>query len=362
VQRSLLGYLPHPFYKSAKAQTFLAMRDGSVLGRIAAILNRLHNEYHEQAVGFFGFFECIDDQDVANALLDAVRDWFAARGIIALCGPVNPGFEYTAGLLVEGFQEPPVFLTTYNPPYYSRLLEGWGLAKKQDLLAYAGHVELFPQIDARLKPIAEQIADRFDIGVRRLSQRELLANIDSLTDIYNRSMAEHWGFVPMSRDEFRHLVRQARHLLVPEFTLAAEINGRLVAFVIGLPDYNQRMKQIGGRLFPFGFLRLLRGKRQINCLRVLAANVAPEYQRFGIPLVLLGDMAAAVLAFGVEKVEFSWILESNRLSRGSLEKGGAKLVKRYRIYGWTPQDCVLSSPADFAAPARGARKAVSGLA
>ncbi len=361
VQRSLLGYRPHPFYKSAQARTFLAFRDGAVCGRVAAVLNWSHNEYHRQAVGFFGFFECIDDQDVANALLDEVREWFSVRGISSLCGPVNPGFEYTAGLLVAGFDESPVFLTTYNPPYYARLLETWGFCKKQDLLAYGGHVGMLPRIDARLKPVAEQIAERFQIGVRRLSQRDLLANIDSLTDIYNRSMTDHWGFVPISCDEVRYLVRQIRHLLVPEFTLAAEIDGRFVAFTIGLPDYNQRLKQIGGRLFPFGFLRLLGGRRQINCLRVLNTHVAPEYQRLGVPLVLLRAMAPAALASGVENVEFSWVLESNRSSRGSLEKGGANLVKRYRIYSWTPQECAVVMPDAVAAPARSVREAVPQL-
>ena len=192
IQGKLVGFAPHPFYRTAQAQAFLATRSGKVCGRIAAVLNRAYNQYHENPLGFFGFFESIDDQSVAAALFSAVRDWFSTRGIHAICGPVSPGLEYTVGLLVEGFDSSPMFLTSYNPPYYAGLLEACGLDKSQDLLAYGGKMSMLPEFNARLGPIAEQIADRYGIRVRQLSWRQMLDRVDTLTDIYNRSMGEHW--------------------------------------------------------------------------------------------------------------------------------------------------------------------------
>jgi GNAT superfamily N-acetyltransferase len=337
-EEKLAGFSPHPFYRTAQAQAFLATGDGKVCGRILAVLNRAYNQYYEQPLGFFGFFESINDRAVATALFDAVRDWFAARGIRSLCGPINPGFEYTVGLLVEGFDSPPMFLTTYNPAYYADLLKACGLEKSQDLLAYGGNIGMLPEISARYAPIAQQITDRYGIRVRKLSWRQMLDRVEEVTDIYNRSMGKHWGFVPIPPADARHMIQQMRHLLIPEFTLAAEIDGRLVAFLLGLPDYNPCIRQIDGRLFPDGLLGLPRGKRRFNGLRIFSANVCPEYQHLGIPLVLLLAMSPASLKLGIERVEFSWILESNRLSCGSLEKGGAALVKRYRVFGWQAEN------------------------
>jgi len=308
-----------------------------VCGRVAAILNRAHNEYYGENRGFFGFFECVDDQKVADALLGAVRDWFAVQDIHLLQGPVDPGLEYTAGLLVDGFDSPPTFLTRHNPPYYPRLIEGCGYRKCQDLLAYWGHASMLPAITTKLGPIVEQIIRRYDICLRPLSRRHFLRDVKAFLSVYNRSMVDHWGFVPMAAREIEYLACQMRHLIVPELAVGAEIDGRLAGVVVALPDYNPRIRQMDGQLFPFGFARLLHKRHAIKKLRILAANVVPEYQRLGIGLVLLGALVPRALAWGIEEAEFSWVVESNWLSRGSLEKGGAKLVKRYRIYDWVPQ-------------------------
>ena len=334
-QRAVVGYRPHPFYKTSEAQTFLACREGRVCGRIAAILNHAHNEYYHEKRGFFGFFECVDDPQVAHGLLDGVRDWFRAKGVHALRGPVNPGLEYTAGLLIDGFDSPPTFQMTHNPPYYPRLLEEYGFHKSQDLLAYRVHVGMLPAYNARLRPIAEQIIARYQVRVRPL---QLHRDVDAFLSVYNRSMLDQWGFYPMSDEEVRWLVGQLRFLLVPGFALGAEVNGRLVGFTIGLLDYNSRIKQIDGRLFPFGFLWLLSRKQKIKKLCILAMNIVPEYQRLGIPLVLTNMMIPNVLEWGIEEVEYSWISESNRHSYANLDKSGAELIKRYRIYDWAGPD------------------------
>jgi GNAT superfamily N-acetyltransferase len=333
-QKELVGYRPHPFYEKNRAQTFLAYRGGEVCGRIAAIFNQVHIEHHHEGRGFFGFFECVDDQEVAGALMDAVKQWFAAQDVHGLRGPTNPGLNYVWGLLIEGFDTPPTFMMPYNPPYYPRLVEGCGFRKSQDLYAYWANLAMLPPSDAKHGPIAEQIAARYNIRVRELDRSHFQEDVEAFLSIYNRSMASHWGFVPMSSGEVRHMARGLRHLLVPEMTAIAEIDGQLVGAVFALPDYNPRIKQIDGRLFPFGFFRLLRNKRQIKKIRIVAANVLPEYQRLGVGLVLLRALLPKGLQWGFEEVEYSWVAESNSLSRGSLEKGGAKRIKTYRVYDW----------------------------
>jgi len=333
-QEELTGFRRHPFCEKNEVRTFLAYRGGEVCGRVAAILNRAHNARYGERRGFFGFFESIDDQQVADGLLGAVADWFAERGIQQLRGPVNPSLNYELGLLVEGFDSPPTFMMTYNPPYYARLIEGFGLRKVQDLYAYWGHAEMLPQITAKLNPVAEQIIERYDVKLRTIDTRRFRRDVEAFLSVYNRSLAGTWGFVPMTPAEVRHVARGLKHLLVPELTCAAEIDGRMVGAAFGLLDYNPRIKRIDGRLFPFGFLRLLSNRRAIRRLRFISANVIPEYQRLGVGLALIYGIGQRVLKWQPEEAEFSWVLESNRLSRRSLEKAGTRRVKTYRLYDW----------------------------
>ena len=193
---------------------------------------------------------------------------------------------------------------------------------------------MLPGHNAKFAPIAEQIIERYNIRVRGLDRSRFQADVEAFLRVYNRSMAHHWGFVPMSAGEVSHMAKGLRHLIVPEMTAAAEIDGQLVGVVFALPDYNPRIKQIDGRLFPFGFIRLLRNKRQIRKIRIVAANVVPEYQRLGVGLVLLRSLIPKGLDWGLQEAEFSWVAESNSLSRGSLEKGGAKRIKTFRMYDW----------------------------
>ncbi len=335
-QKEMVGYAHHPFYEANEAQTFLAYRDGEICGRIAAILNRGHIEQYDESLGFFGFFECFDDQEAADALFDAVRQWLADRDVSAIRGPTNPSLNYELGLLVDGFDSPPTFMMTYNPAYYERLITGYGFAKVQDLYAYWGHVDMLPAIHAKLDPIAQQIIERYDIRLRHLDRKNFQADVEAFLDIYNRSLVSTWGFVPMSAHEVRHMAKGLRYLIVPELALGAEIDGRLVGAVFGLPDYNPRIKQIDGRLFPLGFLRLLRNKQSIKRIRLISTNVLPEFQRMGVGMVLLGGLVPLAMEWGIQEAEFSWVLESNYLSRGSLEKGGAKVAKTYRLFDYRP--------------------------
>jgi len=332
----MVGYAPHPFYEKNEIQTFLAYRSGEVCGRIAAILNRGHIErYHEQR-GFFGFFECVDDQEVAGKLFDAVRQWLADRDIPSVRGPTNPSLNYELGLLIEGFDSPPTFMMTYNPPYYAKLIEGCGFRKTQDLYAYWGHLDMLPKVAEKLRPIALGIIEHLGVRLRSLDRSHFREDVEAFLNIYNRSLANTWGFVPMSEAEVRHMAQGLKYLIVPELAVGVEVDGRLVGAVFGLPDYNPRIRQIDGRLFPFGFWRLLRNKQGIKRIRAISTNVLPEYQRQGLGLVLLHGLVPKAMEWGIEEAEFSWVLESNRLSWRSLEKGGAIRTKTYRLYDWDP--------------------------
>ncbi len=331
-QKELVNFKPHPFYLHNQVQAFVAYRRGEVCGRVAAIVNQGHIDLYGERRGFFGFFECDDDLDAAKALFDAAQAWLADRDIRSLRGPANPSLNYTLGLLIEGFGSSPFFMMTYNPPYYEKLIEGCGLQKTQDLYSYWGKREMLPAIAAKLGPICEKIKEHVNVTIRELDPKHFQEDVEAFLSIYNRSLMSTWGFVPMTREEVRHMAAALRWLIVPRLALGAEVDGRLIGAVFGLLDYNPRIRQINGRLFPFGFLRLLRNKRAIQSMRVISTNVVPEFQRLGVGMVLLHGLVPRGLDWGLQEVEFSWVLESNWLSRGSLEKGGAIRTKTYRLY------------------------------
>ncbi|MCA9168844.1 MAG: GNAT family N-acetyltransferase [Planctomycetales bacterium] len=330
--KEMVNFVKHPFYKAAALQTFVAYRGTEVVGRIAAIDNPGHRERYGENLGFWGFLETIDDADVVQTLFDAVRNWFKARGIEQLRGPVNPSLNYECGLLVEGFDSSPTFMMTYNPPYYGPLVEQAGFAKCQDLFAFWGHVRMLKELDKKLDFVVTEATRRFNVTTRRLDRSRFNQEVRMFLDIYNKSLVNTWGFVPLSDAELDHLAGSLKYLIVPEMTSIAEVDGKPIGAMFGLLDYNPRIREINGRLFPFGFLKLLRNRRGIKKVRLVSTNVLPEYQKWGIGLVLVSRIVPDVLEWGIEEAEFSWVLETNHLSRSTLERGGAILQKRYRIY------------------------------
>ncbi len=333
-QKEMVGFARHPFYEQNRSQTFLAYRGAEICGRIGAILNGGHIERHSDPRGFFGFFECRDDQEAADALFDACRDWFAVQGIGLVRGPANPSLNYTSGLLIDGFDSPPTFMMTYNPPYYARLFENYGFRKSQDLYAFSGHIAMLPGVAEKLRPICDRIIERFQVRIRPLDKSRFREDVRTFLSLYNRSLTNTWGFVPMSDAEMDHLAAGLQYLIVPELAVAVEVDGRVVGATFALPDFNPRIRRINGRLFPFGFVHLLRRKRDIKKIRIISTNVLPEFQLQGLGLVLMHGLVPKVVEWGIEEAEFSWVLESNSFSRGALEKGGARVTKTYRLYDW----------------------------
>lgn len=331
-QQGLVGFRRHPFHAAADVQAFLAVRAGRPAGRILAIVNHAHNQWHHEQRGFFGFFESIEDEEVAIPLLQAACEWLRERGMTSARGPTNPSINYEWGLLVDGFDEPPMFMMTYNPPYYGRLIESAGFAKAHDLYAYWGHVDMLDSLSKKHQMIDEGIRERFGVRLRPLDRKNFRAEVEMFLDMYNRALSATWGFVPLSEAEVQTLAGQLRHLIVPDLTVVAEAEGKPIGVIFGLLDYNGRIREMNGRLFPLGFLKLLTGRRRIKRMRVISANVLPEFQNWGVGITLARGLIEPVLKYGIQEVEFSWVLESNDLSRKTLEKAGAKRYKTYRVY------------------------------
>ena len=336
--QELVGIKPHPFHEENEMQPFLALRNGEPCGRVVAIVNRAHIDRYDERRGFVGFFESTDDQDVATGLFDAAKSWFAERSIVDFRGPINPSLNYEVGLLVEGFDSTPYFMMTYNPPFYAKLMETYGFRKVQDLYAFWGHVDMLKTLDKKVSFVAQEARRRFGVSLRGLDRSRFDSDVRMFLEIYNQSLGGTWGYTPLSAREIDHLSQSLKHLIAPELTSIAEVDGRPVACAFALLDYNPRIKAIDGRLLPFGFIRLLWNRKAIKRIRIVSANVLPEFQKWGLGIVVLSRLVPEVLKWGIEDVEFSWVLESNHLSFATLKRGGAELQKTYRIYDYGPNE------------------------
>lgn len=336
--RELLGFRPHPFHDTADLEPFLAYRDGVPCGRIAAIVNHAHNLRHRDRRGFVGFFESENDPAVAAALFDRAREWLADRDVRRVRGPMNPSMNYETGLLIDGFDGMPVFMMTYNPPYYPKLWEDYGFRTAKNLLAFLGNGDTLPRAAARIAPLAEGVLRRMHATVRRIDRGRFKREVRMFLDLYNRSMDALWAFLPLSSAEVEHIARSLEHLVVPELGVVIEIDGKPVGCMLGMLDYNPRIREIDGKLWPFGFLKLLSNRDRIRRLRLLSINVAPEYQTHGLGVVLLHEMLRIAAERKIEACEFSWVLEDNHLAVRGLRNGGAHIYRRYRVYDYGPTE------------------------
>jgi len=324
----------NPFYRKADRQLFLALRDGKVVGRIAAIENRAHNEFHGDRIGFFGFFESIDDQAVADTLFRVAGDWLASRGLTSMQGPMNPSTNYECGLLVDGFENRPTFMTAWNPPYYDALLERAGFAKAKDLLAF-----WFPAAEPGYELpefVVRQAARALESGrmeFRDLDPGKFDREVAACWEIYNDAWERNWGFVPMSRAEFEHMAKDMKHLLWPQLAFMASVAGEPAGFMLAVPDYNVALaNNRSGRLFPFGLLRLLRGKKTIRTARVMALGVKKAYRSRSILALFTTEVMRRGLAMGKIGAEASWLLEDNQLIVKPMRAMGARERMRWRVY------------------------------
>ena len=329
--KALLDRATHPFYANAEAEFFLARRDARVVGRIAAILNRNHNKFHEENAGFFGFFESTNATEVAAALLGAARKWVFERGAVLLRGPVNPSTNYECGMLVDGFDSNPMVMTTYNPRYYPALMQSVGLHKAKDLNAYVSTAEAVEL--EKIGRVADRKLAKSGVTVRLINMKDFDGEVGRIWEVYNSAWKHNWGFVPMTREEFFLMGKEMKHILKPELVLVGEASGKPIGFALALPDVNFALKPADGSLFPMGLLKILYHRRMIKSLRILALGVVEEYRTSGVAAAFYATLARTASKLGYSgDCEMSWILEDNVLMTRSLEVMRARHYKTYRIY------------------------------
>lgn len=336
--REILDPQRHPFYeggRSAEIELFLARERGRVVGRVAAILNHAHNHFHGERVVFFGFFECFERQEVATALLGAVEGWARQRSATAVRGPMSPSTNYECGLLVEGFERPPVLMMTYNPRYYPALVEGAGYAKVKDLLAYhspvhAAHLERMQRLARRTRERTPGLTTR-GVDLSRFHEEVALVQ-----QIYNAAWEKNWGFVPMSDAEFEWLARELKPLVQPDLVRLALLDGEPVGFIMTLPDDNPVLRDLDGSPWrhPLRTVKhlLFSKPERMEGVRLVTLGIREPYRKRGFEGVLFAESLSEGLRVGYKWAEYSWILEDNELTKRAVRLMDGELSKVYRVY------------------------------
>lgn len=327
----LLNVVKHPFYKTANVKAWLAESNGEVVGRIMAIHNYTFNKHENNLVGHFGWFEVINDQKIADALIDVASDYLKAQGLTSVQGPMNPGTNYECGILVDKYDDAPQIMMTYNPPYYETLLTNKGFTKAMDLLAYN------MQPDVALPAVVMQIAERAEkkskVTYRPVNLKKWKEELEIIFEIYNSAWEANWGFVPMSKEEFAHSAKDMKSIVDPSWIQFALVDGVEAGFILTVPDFNQVLKQIpSGSLSPMALYKLITAKSRITRARVIMMGVKKEYRKLGLETLLYKNTQVAVLKNPrIKNVEMSWILESNLEMNKPLIRMSGEAYKRYRL-------------------------------
>jgi GNAT superfamily N-acetyltransferase len=321
----------HPFWRHADRRLFMAFRDGRPVGRIAAISNHAHNNFHSDKAGFFGFFDCADDKEAAAGLFAAACAWLKTKGMDCAIGPVNPSTNETCGMLLEGFDGPPMVMMPYNPPYYLELAAGAGFTKAKDLYAYryptaAGFPERFEKIVSRMNRDGK-------VTVHLAQVKALDAAIAEVKDIYNSAWEKNWGFVPMTAEEMDDLAIALKPLLKPDYLYFARYEGKPAGFALMLPDFNIALKAAGGALTPFNILPFLHKVTfRLNRGRLLTLGIKKEFRGKGLELLLIKQAILSAKKMGWEYGEMSWTLEDNTLINKTIETLGGEVYRKYRLF------------------------------
>lgn len=332
-QRDLLTPGKHPFHEHSQIQLFLALRDRKVVGRIAAINNRNHNAFNGTNDGFFGFFECIPDVAVSNALFNVAAEWLKKQGLSTIIGPVNFSTNETCGLLIEGFDSAPVVMMPYNRPYYIDLIRAAEMKENVTLIAWQVTADAVEDKPLRMMQLLENRLAQRNIVVRKINLKKFGEEVVKIREIYNKAWDKNLGFVPMTDNEFAYLAKDLKMILDPDFCIVAEKDGKAIGFALAVPDLNQVLIKIRkGRLLPTGIFKLLLGKSKINGVRVLALGVLEPFRKLGVEAVFYGQIIRDCRKKGINVAEASWILEHNDLMNSAIQAVNGQPYKRYRIY------------------------------
>jgi hypothetical protein len=310
---------------------FMADKGGQTVGRIAGIIDHHYTKFHQENVGFFGFFESIPDPEVAETVFSKVGKWLKEHGMEKMVGPMNPSTNDECGLLVEGFDTSPCLMMPYNPHYYPSLLEGFGLKKAMDLYAY--WLEESSSIPDRLNRITERLKKREpQLWVRPINLHHLDKELKIVKEIYNDAWSKNWGFVPLTEAEINDLAKNLKPLVVPDLVLIAYWGEEPIGFSVSLPDYNEVLKHLNGKVGLLGTLKFLYYSRKIKTIRAMLLGVKRAFHKKGVEGLLYADTFKRGIKKGYVQAECSWILENNVLMQHGIEAMGGKPYKTYRIY------------------------------
>lgn len=321
----------NPYYEHSEVQLFVALQDNQVVGRISAHTNTQHQKEHKEDIGFFGFFECIQSQEVAQALFDAAAKWNRSRGFARMRGPMNFSVNQELGLLIDGFDSPPMVMMRHDHPYYQELFNSSGLTKIMDLYAYLSERTEMP---SRIDRLAAVIEKRSGVELRSLSKnkQQLRKDIETVFEIYTKAWEYNWGNVPMTKAEFDHIVAELLPIADPELIFIAEKHGKPVGFSLALPNYNEVLKVMNGHINPLTLIKAMIAKRKISSARVITMGLIREYQGHGIDSLFYYYSYKNGLPKGLFRGEFSWVLENNTMMIRVAEMLDATIYKTYRIY------------------------------
>ena len=323
----------NPFFEHAEAEYFLAYRDGVPVGRITAHVDHRLNEFQHNRWGLFGFYEAERDPAITKALLDAAEAWLRERNCDRMLGPLDFSTNHECGVLVEGHELMPQILENWHQPYYRQLLEGEGMVKAMDLYKW----EIYAADRGQLLPIIEELADRLEpehgIRLRRMRKRNMAQEVRTFMDVYNQAWSHNWGFVPLTDAELDHMAKELKPVLDEDFACVAETaDGEVAGVSLSLPDYNQVLAGLNGRLLPLGWIRALRERSKINEVRVFALGVKPEYQHTGVAARFYVRHIETAAATNTPAGDQGWILESNVPMNRAMEGMGGEVIKKYRLY------------------------------
>lgn len=326
----------NPYFEHAEAEYFIAERDGEPVGRITAQIDHRWDEFQGGSDAMFGFFESVDDREVAVALIDAATEWAAAKGRARILGPMDFTTNEEIGILVEGFERRPMILEPWHPPFYGELIEAEGFAKAMDVLMWElqfGSLKEGESFDPAIHTAAKKALEDEGIVIRNLRKSEMSAEVRRFMDVYNEAWGDNWGFVPITDAEVEFQAKNLKQVIDENWAYMAEKDGKVIGAALTLPDINQVMAKLNGRLLPFGWARFLLGKRKIDQCRVFALGVTHEFRHSGVAAGLyLRHLEEAAVPGGIVGGEMGWILETNGPMNRAMEGMGGEVVKRYRIF------------------------------
>jgi GNAT superfamily N-acetyltransferase len=320
----------YPFWENAERELFLAYRNDEIVGRIAAVISHKHNEVYGEKTGFFGFYESIDDQEVAHALYEAAEEWLSSKGMTHMRGPMNPNINEEIGFLVEGFDQDPFIMMPYTLTYYPDLVTKEGFRKIKDVYSYYAGTDA--GMPGKVQRVADLIKKRYNVRVRSIDMKNLDEETALIKEVHDEAWKDNWGAVPFTEAEFTHIVKQLKTIAIPELVPIVELDGKVVAMGVAVPDVNQVLRLANGRMFPFGFIKVLLNQNKVNRIRVLILGVLSAYRRYGFDSLLYYEIYQAVKKYGFVGGEFSWILDDNVEMTRIIEGWGGKRTKTYRLY------------------------------